>query len=77
MDYTKLLDFTGKVVFVSGSSRGIGEAIVRGFAANGAKVIVSSRDQAACEKVAESIRADGGDAQAKAAHAGLDRKSVV
>lgn len=70
MDYTKLLDFTGKVVFVSGSSRGIGEAIVRGFAANGAKVIVSSRDQAACEKVAESIRADGGDAQAKAAHAG-------
>lgn len=70
MDYTKLLDFTGKVVFVSGSSRGIGEAVVRGFAANGAKVIVSSRDQAACEKVAESIRADGGDAQAKAAHAG-------
>ena len=70
MDYTKLLDFTGKVVFVSGSSRGIGEAIVRGFAANAAKVIVSSRDQAACEKVAESIRADGGDAQAKAAHAG-------
>lgn len=70
MDYTKLLDFTGKVVFVSGSSRGIGEAVVRGFAANGARVIVSSRDQAACEKVAESIREDGGDAQAKAAHAG-------
>ncbi|MFC4348429.1 glucose 1-dehydrogenase [Kordiimonas lipolytica] len=70
MDYTKLMDFTDKVVFVSGSSRGIGEAIVRAFAANGAKVIVSSRDQAACEKVAESIRADGGDAKAKAAHAG-------
>ena len=70
MDYTKLMDFTGKVVFVSGSSRGIGEAIVRAFAANGAKVIVSSRDQEACEKVAESIRADGGDAKAKAAHAG-------
>lgn len=70
MDYTKLMDFTGKVVFVSGSSRGIGEAIVRGFAANGADVIVSSRDQAACEKVAESIRADGGKAAAKAAHAG-------
>ncbi|MFC3050862.1 glucose 1-dehydrogenase [Kordiimonas pumila] len=70
MDYTKLLDFTGKVVFVSGSSRGIGEAIVRAFAANGARVIVSSRDQEACEKVAESIRNDGGDAVAKAAHAG-------
>jgi len=70
MDYTKLMDFTDKVVFVSGSSRGIGEAIVRAFAANGAKVIVSSRDQGACDKVAESIRADGGDAKAKAAHAG-------
>ena len=70
MDYTKLMDFTGKVVFVSGSSRGIGEAIVRAFAANGARVIVSSRDQAACDKVAESINADGGDARAKAAHAG-------
>ncbi|TNE61304.1 MAG: glucose 1-dehydrogenase [Alphaproteobacteria bacterium] len=70
MDYTKLMDFTGKVVFVSGSSRGIGEAIVRAFAANGARVIVSSRDQATCDAVAESIRADGGDARAKAAHAG-------
>ena len=70
MDYTKLMDFTDKVVFVSGSSRGIGEAIVRAFAANGAKVIVSSRDQAACEKVAESIRGNDGNAQAKAAHAG-------
>lgn len=70
MDYTKLMDFTDKVVFVSGSSRGIGEAVVRAFAANGARVIVSSRDQAACEKVAESIRENGGNAQAKAAHAG-------
>lgn len=70
MDYTKLMDFSGKVVFVSGSSRGIGEAVVRAFAANGADVIVSSRDQDACERVADSIRADGGKATAKAAHAG-------
>ena len=70
MDYTKLMDFSGKTVFVSGSSRGIGEAIVRAFAANGADVIVSSRDQGACEKVAASIRGDGGKATAKACHAG-------
>ena len=70
MDYTKLMDFTGKTVFVSGSSRGIGEAIVRAFAANGADVIVSSRDQGACEVVASSIRDDGGKATAKACHAG-------
>lgn len=70
MDYTKLMDFTGKTVFVSGSSRGIGEALVRAFAANGADVIVSSRDQGACETVANSIREDGGKAAAKACHAG-------
>lgn len=70
MDYTKLMDFSGKTVFVSGSSRGIGEAIVRAFAANGADVIVSSRDQDACEKVAASIRDGGGKAMAKACHAG-------
>jgi NAD(P)-dependent dehydrogenase (short-subunit alcohol dehydrogenase family) len=70
MDYTKLMDFTGKTVFVSGSSRGIGEALVRAFAANGADVIVSSRDQDACEKVAASIREEGGKATAKACHAG-------
>jgi NAD(P)-dependent dehydrogenase (short-subunit alcohol dehydrogenase family) len=71
VDYTKLMDFTGKTVFVSGSSRGIGEAIVRAFAANGADVIVSSRDQEACEVVAASIREDGGKATAKACHAGI------
>lgn len=70
MDYKKLLDFTGKIAFVSGSSRGIGEAIARGFAANGAHVIVSSRDQDACEVVASSIRDGGGLATAKACHAG-------
>ncbi|MEX0300344.1 MAG: glucose 1-dehydrogenase [Kordiimonas sp.] len=70
MDYTKLMDFTGKAVFVSGSSRGIGEALVRAFAANGADVIVSSRDQDACEAVAASIREEGGKAKAKACHAG-------
>jgi len=70
MDYTKLMDFTGKIVLVSGSSRGIGEAVVRAFAANGANVIVSSRDQGACDSVAASIRADGGNAKARACHAG-------
>ncbi|WP_374763658.1 glucose 1-dehydrogenase [Yunchengibacter salinarum] len=70
MDYTKLMDFTGKVVLVSGASRGIGEAIVRAFAANGADVIVSSRRQESCDAVAESIVEAGGKAAAKAAHAG-------
>ncbi len=71
MDYTKIFDFTDKVVLVSGASRGIGEAAVKAFAANGADVIVSSRDQDTCEKVATSIRDAGGKATAKAAHAGI------
>lgn len=70
MDYTKLMDFTGKTVLVSGASRGIGEALVKAFAANGAAVIVSSRKQDSCEAVAESIRAAGGNATAFAAHVG-------
>jgi len=34
--------FAGKVVLVTGSSSGIGEAVVRGFAAEGASVVVNS-----------------------------------
>lgn len=69
-DYGNLLDFTDKVIFVSGASRGIGEAVARAFAANGGEVVVSSRDAEACEKVAAAIRADGGKAHARACHAG-------
>ena len=35
------MDFTGKVVFVTGSSRGIGAGLVRAFAARGATCVVN------------------------------------
>jgi NAD(P)-dependent dehydrogenase (short-subunit alcohol dehydrogenase family) len=60
----------GKVAVVTGASKGIGESMVRAFAAFGAKVVVSSRKQEAIEAVAASIRDSGGDATAIAAHAG-------
>ena len=65
-----LFDLTGRVALVTGGSRGIGEATARLLAAHGAHVVISSRDQAALDAVAESIRADGGQATAIAAHQG-------
>jgi len=50
------------VAVVSGSGAGIGEAIVRRFAQEGAKVVVSDRDLNACDAVAESLRSGGFDA---------------
>ncbi len=45
----------GKVVLITGASRGIGEAIARLFAQQGAQVIISSRHQDALNTLAENI----------------------
>jgi NAD(P)-dependent dehydrogenase (short-subunit alcohol dehydrogenase family) len=61
----------GKVAIVTGSSRGIGEAIARGFAENGATVVLASRKQEVLDAVAESINSEGkGKAIAIACHTG-------
>lgn len=57
-----LFDLTGKVALVTGSTRGIGEAVVHRLAQHGARVVVSSRKADACERVAAAINtAHGGD----------------
>jgi NAD(P)-dependent dehydrogenase (short-subunit alcohol dehydrogenase family) len=53
---TSLFDLNDKVALITGASRGIGEEVARLLAEQGAHVIVSSRKQDACEKVAESVR---------------------
>ena len=70
MSKTQLFDLDGKIAFVSGASRGIGEAIAKLLAQQGAHVIVSSRKLEGCQPVAEAIIANGGTATAMACHIG-------
>ncbi|MGM0953666.1 MAG: SDR family oxidoreductase [Pseudomonadota bacterium] len=70
MSKTNLFDLTGRVALVTGASRGIGESVARTLAQYGAHVIVSSRKIDSCETVAQSIRDDGGSAEAFACHIG-------
>ena len=61
-----LFDLTGKVALITGSTKGIGLAIARRMAEQGARVVISSRNQDACDEVAADIRAQCGDALALA-----------
>ncbi len=58
----------GKVVVVTGASKGLGRSMALGFAEAGADVVVSSRKLAACEVVAEEVRALGQRSLAVACH---------
>jgi NAD(P)-dependent dehydrogenase (short-subunit alcohol dehydrogenase family) len=69
-----LFDLTGKVAVVTGSSRGIGKASVFELAEHGAKVVVSSRKQDACDEVAAEINAKYGDGTAIAVAANISDK---
>lgn len=50
----------GKVAIVTGGAGGIGEALALGLAVHGAKVVVSSRNQAAIDQVVQKIMAETG-----------------
>jgi len=65
-----MFDLAGRVAIVTGASRGIGEAIAKAYAQQGARVVVSSRKQEACEEVAREIVAAGGEALPLACHIG-------
>ncbi|MDQ0888558.1 3-oxoacyl-[acyl-carrier protein] reductase [Paenibacillus sp. V4I9] len=56
------LELKGKRALVTGSSSGLGIAMAKMLAAEGASVIVHGRDEARTHAVVEAIRADGGSA---------------
>jgi NAD(P)-dependent dehydrogenase (short-subunit alcohol dehydrogenase family) len=61
---------TGKVVIVTGASKGLGRTMALGFAEAGADVVLASRKLAPCQAVAGEVRAMGRRALAVACHVG-------
>jgi NAD(P)-dependent dehydrogenase (short-subunit alcohol dehydrogenase family) len=73
----QLFDLTGKTAVITGSSRGIGRAIAEGMAAHGANVVISSRNQGACDEVAAAINEACGRECALAIAASLSSKESL
>lgn len=69
-----LFDLSGKVAIITGSSRGIGRAIAVRMAEQGAKVVISSRKEAACLDVVAEINAAHGEGRAIAIPANISSK---
>lgn len=73
------VDMTGKVAIITGSTRGIGSAIAKVLAQNGASVVITGRKQEACDKAAQEIIEAGGSAIGVATEvtSAADRENLV
>lgn len=55
-------DLTGKVAIVTGGTKGLGYGVVMALAYYGAKVVITSRHQDDCDRVAKEVTELGGEA---------------
>jgi NAD(P)-dependent dehydrogenase (short-subunit alcohol dehydrogenase family) len=69
-----LFDMTGQVALITGSSRGIGKATAEAMAEQGARVVISSRKQDACDATAAEINARHGAGTAISVAANISSK---
>ena len=65
-----IIDMSGKVVLITGGSRGLGRAMALGFAEAGADLAIASRKLESCEATARDIEALGRRVLAQACHVG-------
>lgn len=72
-----LFDLDGKIAVITGSSRGIGRAIAEEYAAHGAKVVISSRNQGACDAVTAGINQAYGEGSAISIPANISSKESL
>lgn len=63
-------DLTGRTALVTGSTMGIGEGVAKVLARAGAHVVISSRKQDDCERVAGALKAEGLSAEPRVCHIG-------
>jgi NAD(P)-dependent dehydrogenase (short-subunit alcohol dehydrogenase family) len=68
--FERLFDMSGRVVIVTGGTRGIGRALAEGYVSAGAKVVVASRKADACKETEEHLRTLGGEAIGVPTHLG-------
>lgn len=73
----ELFDLDGTVAVVTGSTRGIGRAIAWRLAEHGARVVISSRRQEACDEVAAHVNQRFGAGRALAVAANISSKEAL
>jgi NAD(P)-dependent dehydrogenase (short-subunit alcohol dehydrogenase family) len=77
-EWQRLFDLSGRVVVVTGGTRGIGLALAEGYVAAGAKVVLASRKSEACVDAEKHLRSLGGEALGIPTHLGqLDELDLL